>query len=850
MPVPAGGNAASESGRLIGPDEAYRVVFLRDGRARARGYSVPLFADEAASIPADVLTLSGEDIIDSTLIVDVHSRIPQFQYPVGTDVVYTSINGGPIVPLYARVDDRLDNLAEAVADFQDAVTAAISSAVSAVNAEQAARVAGDNALDVRLDAVETSTTTVTADLADLSATVAALPTAAPRVDYLDAYNDFFGSVPWVTGQGNTATTLSAPASAGATTLTVASATGLLTGVLLVTGAGTANQQLLTVTNVAGSVLTVSPAVGTALASGATVAPVWTNASHITFDAVGGSRAYGYWLAHAKRADGSYVISGGAGQTVVWLGDSWTAESMLEFNRELDTRLGETNVINAGVPGNRLSQMIARFATDVAPHNPDYVVLEYGVNDVYAGVTSAVMADELEQAVALCRSIGAAVVIPGVPPLSEYPAQSRDRNLELIGQTSGPNFPAVTFGGVSDLWPYLQSQRNPTSLRLGVGAQGLASGVRNVAIGQNAQQVATTGLGNIALGADTQKALTTGSNNVAVGDQAQNKLTTPNYNVAVGQAAQFNLTTAIGATALGGLAQFNLTTGNNNTALGGRAQQAMTTAAGNTAVGYQAQASATTGDNNVGIGHNAQAAMTTGTNNVCVGRGSQTAMTTGQVNVAVGDQAQANLTTSLFNTGVGSSSQYNLTTGNSNTALGGQTQFNLTTGHSNTAIGQGAQYQPGNVAANATTTADGQTSVGYQSGQATTAASSFITTIGYQSTAAGAGSVSLGANASASGAGSLALGYQVTATAAGAVAIGRDSTNVAATATAANDFILGTAAHVVQVPGTLRLPAGTATKAPLRIAPGVAPTSPVDGDIWVTTAGLFVRIAGATVGPLS
>lgn len=31
--------------------------------------------------------------------------------------------------------------------------------------------------------------------------------------------------------------------------------------------------------------------------------------------------------------------------------------------------------------------------------------------------------------------------------------------------------------------------------------------------------------------------------------------------------------------------------------------------------------------------------------------------------------------------------------------------------------------------------------------------------------------------------------------------------------------------------------------------GVAPTTPTDGDVWTTTAGIFVRINGATVGPL-
>jgi len=34
-------------------------------------------------------------------------------------------------------------------------------------------------------------------------------------------------------------------------------------------------------------------------------------------------------------------------------------------------------------------------------------------------------------------------------------------------------------------------------------------------------------------------------------------------------------------------------------------------------------------------------------------------------------------------------------------------------------------------------------------------------------------------------------------------------------------------------------------ASLKITPGVAPTTPNDGDMWVTTAGLFVRIAGVT-----
>jgi hypothetical protein len=49
---------------------------------------------------------------------------------------------------------------------------------------------------------------------------------------------------------------------------------------------------------------------------------------------------------------------------------------------------------------------------------------------------------------------------------------------------------------------------------------------------------------------------------------------------------------------------------------------------------------------------------------------------------------------------------------------------------------------------------------------------------------------------------------------------------------------------------LTLTPSSTVKSSLRIIHGVAPSSPVDGDMWTTTAGLFVRVNGSTVGPLS
>ena len=58
------------------------------------------------------------------------------------------------------------------------------------------------------------------------------------------------------------------------------------------------------------------------------------------------------------------------------------------------------------------------------------------------------------------------------------------------------------------------------------------------------------------------------------------------------------------------------------------------------------------------------------------------------------------------------------------------------------------------------------------------------------------------------------------------------------------------AQVTSFVGTAIMPAATTVLSPLRIPHGTAHTSPTDGDIWTTTAGLYVQINGSTVGPLT
>lgn len=51
-------------------------------------------------------------------------------------------------------------------------------------------------------------------------------------------------------------------------------------------------------------------------------------------------------------------------------------------------------------------------------------------------------------------------------------------------------------------------------------------------------------------------------------------------------------------------------------------------------------------------------------------------------------------------------------------------------------------------------------------------------------------------------------------------------------------------------GKLTTAPSTTATAGLALPPGTAPTSPINGDIWTTTAGLFARINGSTVGPFA
>lgn len=139
--------------RLIGPDEACRVVYLTSGtnkgKAAAQGYPAILYIDEALTTPADILTTTGDAIADSQVMVDAYSRMPLVQYPDGVDTLWTSINGGPAVPMFARVDDRLDSLGTRLTALEPGGSAAAATA-AALTSEAATRANADTALSTSI----------------------------------------------------------------------------------------------------------------------------------------------------------------------------------------------------------------------------------------------------------------------------------------------------------------------------------------------------------------------------------------------------------------------------------------------------------------------------------------------------------------------------------------------------------------------------------------------------------------------------------------------------------------------------------------------------------------------------
>ena len=113
-------------------------------------------------------------------------------------------------------------------------------------------------------------------------------------------------------------------------------------------------------------------------------------------------------------------------THVLLGDSWFAQEGV-YER-LTERLPNALIVNKGLGGNKVSDLISRFDSDVKLHKPHYVWVISGTNDYFARVDAPTFAAQMDILISKIMAIGAKPIMfePSVG-VRTYPGYS---DLEL------------------------------------------------------------------------------------------------------------------------------------------------------------------------------------------------------------------------------------------------------------------------------------------------------------------------------------------------------------------------------------------------------------------------------------
>lgn len=126
-----------------------------------------------------------------------------------------------------------------------------------------------------------------------------------------------------------------------------------------------------------------------------------------------------------------LIPKGKECTVVLLGDSWiTGNQPAQPEREgiwkqLEIERPDAIIINKGVGGNKIPDLLARFDADVVPYAPQYVVVNVGTNDCYSPSSGVFFPNAVDnfnydynRLISKIQAIGAKPIIVGVPALAE------------------------------------------------------------------------------------------------------------------------------------------------------------------------------------------------------------------------------------------------------------------------------------------------------------------------------------------------------------------------------------------------------------------------------------------------
>ncbi len=231
--------------RLIGPSEASRLAFtivttpgVTKGLLKSKSLRPATFYNDpdptatptvemlAIGGLADIRTLAGAAVPDSTVTVDPYSSVPLIQFPDGPvgeepDSLLMTLDGGPPQRVYAREDDRMDALRELARVAQLAAEAA-QEAADAAQADAGARETPSGA-QAKADAAQAAA--ISAAATDATTKASAAQSAAISAAATDATTKASAAQSAATSAAATdATTKAAAAQAAATSAAATDAT--------------------------------------------------------------------------------------------------------------------------------------------------------------------------------------------------------------------------------------------------------------------------------------------------------------------------------------------------------------------------------------------------------------------------------------------------------------------------------------------------------------------------------------------------------------------------------------------------------------------------------------------------
>ena len=330
-----------------------------------------------------------------------------------------------------------------------------------------------------------------------------------------------------------------------------------------------------------------------------------------------------------------------------------------------------DVINRGVDGSTVTDMLTRMTTDVTNLNNVGIFIHWGfINSIGSGDAAAITNIETNLAAIYlaAKTAGAYVIACTETPMTGYSgwnaqkqtaletvntwiatAANVDRVVDLYNGTwAGIPImsPAATLNTLYDSGDHIHMNT------LGYTAVG------NI-LGSTAFTPATF-ISPISHGTITAA-------NIIVPD----KLQLGQFNTSVGMRSLYSLTTGYYNTAVGTRSMYSLTTGYGNVATGQSTMESITSGYRNSAFGYKTLSSITTGYLNVAMGYNTGYSMTVGNHNTMIG------------------QLAAWQSTSMYqSTAIGSESLYSMTSSASgnNLAVAFYAMFAHTSGSNNTAVG--------------------------------------------------------------------------------------------------------------------------------------------------------------------